>query len=268
MQIQPITLRFRAIATVLGTAALLTALLPGAAHAQGFTTDDTQLRFDGTSLSPAQSTARAGFTATPSPGGGIVPIFFYRLPTLAAGTTITSATLSLNLASLTTAGGINYNVDLYGLSFRANPTITAADFYVGPLDTSGNAALLQDNFVARSTPTANTPLGRYDSTTAGSAAIANFLNAQYAAGATGGVNGSFVLFRLSSDVASSVNAGGYDFNTQDNSSTSGLRPTLTLTTAAISAAPEPSAAALLSAVLLPLAGMMARRRFRDIDGPA
>ncbi|MES2465221.1 MAG: hypothetical protein V4671_32035 [Armatimonadota bacterium] len=50
------------------------------------------------------------------------------------------------------------------------------------------------------------------------------------------------------------------YHPQDNASTSGLRPTLTLTTAAITAAPEPGSGLLAAIVLLPIAGVAMRRR--------
>ncbi len=183
----------------------------------------------------------------------------YRLPTLAAGSTITSAVLSLNLAAIAVPNSINYNVDLYALSFRSTANITQADFFVGPLDASPSATLIQDNFVLRAATTSATPTGRYETNLAGSATLASFLNAQYASGANGGVAGDFVFFRLSPDQTAGLGFGGYDFNTQDNASTSGLRPSLTLTTASSAAAPEPSSLALLAAFPLVLIAPLVRR---------
>lgn len=249
-------MRLRLVAgLVIGSA--LIGFTASSAHAQGFTTDDTQLRFDGASVSPLQATARAGFTGAPAPGGGIVPIFVYRLPTLAPGTVITNAVLSINLASITVAGSINYNVDLYAIPFRATPTVGIADFFVGPSDPSSTTVLIQDNFVQRSNPVSATPLGRYNTNTTGSANLAAFLNAQYVAGALGGPTGNFVFFRLSPDVTTPLGNGGFDFHTQDNASTSGLRPTLTLTTGVAATAPEPSSVLL---TLVGLTGFCIRRR--------
>lgn len=253
-------MRVFSYATAACVTALTFCLVPSVTQAQGFSNADTQLRFDGALVSPSGATARAGFTSTPTPGGGIVPIFVYRLPVIAAGTTITSAVLSVNLAGIGVPGSINYNVDLYALPFRSTSTVVASDFFVGPAGTATTGTLIQDNFVLRSTPTSSTPLGRYETNLPSSAILASFLNAQYSSGAVGGAAGDFVFFRFSPDQTVALGFGGYDFNTQDNVSTSGLRPTLTLTTAAVGAnAPEPSSAALLTALPLMLGVYIVRR---------
>lgn len=118
-------------------------------------------------------------------------VFVFQLPTLASNQTITSAEFSPYVLSAGSAPA----TDLYGLSYRIGPDVLASDWYSGPGDPSNT--LIQASFV-----TLGTPSGRIATSSAGNAALVNFLNAQYAAGAQGG---NFVFLRLSTTSTGLIN---------------------------------------------------------------
>ncbi len=88
------------------------------------------------------------------------------------------------------------NVDLYGLGRRASATPLTNDFWAGTATVDPtDATRLQNDILL-----ANSPFGQITNDAAGAAALAAYLNAQYAGGAGAG---QFVFLRLSTDTAQS-----------------------------------------------------------------
>lgn len=172
----------------------------------------------------------------------------FQLPVLAAGESINSATLTLNVTGAGNVVTVNANggtqvlrADLYGLGYRADSTVLATDAYVGASGGSGfdttDATLLSADFLrgdtdVRATPAISTSAPLVKSTSGN--ALSTYLNAQYAAGAVGG---NFVFLRVNPDEL--YTGGQYEIATADNA-TASLRPVLTYE---VTAVPEPTALA-------------------------
>ena len=141
----------------------------------------------------------------------------FELPTLAAGETISTAELRVYLEAV--AGGLGNHVDVYGLPYRSTSTVLSSDFFAGDYGTDASATALQDDIFTLSTTNGQ-------KTTNCSEAFANFINAQYTAGAVGG---DFIFIRLGLDVSNSANYDYWTISSQD-ATTAANRPVLTLTT--------------------------------------
>ena len=121
------------------------------------------------------------------------PVMPFQLPDFGAvNNPFLSASFSCNISSYT--GTPVGNADLYGLGRRASATVLTNDYWAGtsavdPTD----ATFLQGNLLLAPPAT-----GIVASSVAGSTALANYLNAQYAGGAGAG---QFVFLRLSTDTA-------------------------------------------------------------------
>jgi hypothetical protein len=178
---------------------------------------------------------------------GIASVYVFDLPTIPVGEAIQDANLTL---SLTQRGTSNYAVDLYGLQrTSSSTTVTAGDYFEGPADAANS--LIVDN-LADSTTLAG-PLS------ASGATIASFVAQRYASFGPGHDfegNDDFIFVRLNRDTTG-PSAGyqpPYGFGAV-NSQDSAVRPTLSITTAAV---PEPTAIGLTAAALAAVS--MRRRR--------
>ncbi|MEM1022197.1 MAG: Ig-like domain-containing protein [Myxococcota bacterium] len=110
------------------------------------------------------------------------------------------------------------NIDLYGLPFRSDPTVTPDQYFTGALDP--NATLLGDDFLVP-TVAPGAPAETDDPT---DQAIVDYLNAQVTAGA---VAGDFVFLRFSPDADSPIGPGRtYDVSAAINEIDPGNKPTL------------------------------------------
>jgi len=152
-------------------------------------TADTQVHRNGIFASdPGQNGGQSGFN------GGIdySMVFALQLPVLSVNQTITNA----DFGFYNTASGSIFNTDLYGLSYRAQPTVLASDWYTGTGDP--NNTLIQAGIV----PPSFSNQGRFSTSPSGDAALLNFILAQYASGAQGG---EYIFLRLSTNATQFVN---------------------------------------------------------------
>ncbi len=162
------------------------------AHAANITlygnTADSEVHYGGIwSYDPGQNGGMVGVNG----GYDYSDVFVFQLPVLAPGQTITGSDFSF----YDTASGSKYNVDLYGLGYRASPTVLASDWYSGPNDSQN--ALIQAGIIAPSYSFA----GRITTSSGADLLLTNYLNSQYAAG--GG--GNYVFLRLSNSVSGGDN---------------------------------------------------------------
>jgi PEP-CTERM motif len=132
-----------------------------------------------------------------SPGGSCYVLPF-QLPTLPVGQGFTASDLRMQLFGL---NGTPAPADLYGLGLSSMNNIAqtsdlpvAADYYQGLSDP--NNTLIQSSYLTSASPVRTDPnTGPFiDTSLAGDAALANFLNAAYANGANAG---KYVFFRVS-----------------------------------------------------------------------
>lgn len=114
-----------------------------------------------------------------------------------------------------------FALDLYGLPYRAASTIQAADYYVGPNDTS--ATKLAEDFITDGTARP----GVVNSPSAADTAIVAYLAEQYANGAQAG---DYVFFRLSPDESSIPQAWNTFYIDTANHGVASHRPLLSVTT--------------------------------------
>jgi hypothetical protein len=128
---------------------------------------------------PGQNGGVSGFNG----GFDYSMVFMFQLPVLTATQSITGADLSVYV----TAAGSAFHTDLYGLAYRAQPTVLPSDWYTGTGDTSNT--LIQAGFV----PPSFTFSGRAGTSDAGASALLSFINAQYANGAVGVSTSSFAF---------------------------------------------------------------------------
>lgn len=149
--------------------------------------NDTDARSDATVLADTATTLLPGSSGSPAHDRSAVLVF--QLPNLGAvPSPFTSSLLRFHLSSKT---GTPPNADLYGLGRRASATVLASDYY-GQTATAdpADATLIQKNILTSSTANGIVSTGST------SAALKNYLNAQYAGGAGAG---EYVFLRLSSD---------------------------------------------------------------------
>lgn len=174
--------------------------------------NDQEIWEDGGGKWAGQSTMRIGGANTVDSNG----VFPFALPPLASGEAVVGATFEIKLDSITNSpsGGL----DLYGLPSRGTSPVNASgDFYKGAFNGDSSATGIASAFATASTP-ANSVLVH------ASAALVNYINAQYTAGAGAG---DFVFLRLS---PSDPNIGNYQYWTFStaNASSAANRPVLIL----------------------------------------
>lgn len=208
------------------------------------------------------ATGRAGSNSTtPSGRAYVIP---FLLPTLPTGSTFSSASFTVYEAATNGAGGsvgtypngtnANFDADLYGLAARSSSAVQASDYFQGSLDATPGTTLIEDNIATPSTTTVAdaTPL---TTNAVGSAALAAYLNAQYATAGPG----SYVFLRLSADGDSGLDSNiAYNFYTFDQGTVNGqsVIPSITYSTSE-SSVPEPASAGLTAIAAF---GLLARRR--------
>lgn len=175
-------------------------------------TADTQVSQDGTVSFTGNTPMRLGTTSNLQQ----CDVFVFQLPALPGGRAIGSASLSFYLAS--NAGTPTAKVGLYGLGFRAFPTVQATDYFSAAYNTdTTDATAIQDAVLPGGAPPAT-----ITTSTAGNAALASYLTTQYNAG---GKN-QYIFLRLSPDAAMAwytyYNVAGAD------AATASQRPVLTI----------------------------------------
>ena len=182
----------------------------------------------------------------------VSPVFVFMLPTLELGETIVEANLDLSVlkfGGVFPTGNVLFNGDLYGLGFRINPDVLGSDYFTGNADTS-NATLIQRDFLTDTNTTATA--ATISTSAAADTALANYVQAQYAAGAIGG---NYVFLRVSPDFQFAptgvTGERGYRITPAD-SSVAADRPEITLVSV-----PEPTSAVLL---ITGVVACLARRR--------
>jgi hypothetical protein len=150
-------------------------------------------------------------------------VILFKLPVLAAGETISTANLALDISAGFLSGGqdpLPKGVDIYGLRYSTNSAVLTNDYGFKTI-TGANDVLIQNNIVQfTSNITYNYMV--YNTDTAGDIALANWLKAQYAAGAVGG---NYVFLRIHAD---SHSANQISITSANSTSTSNTAPTLTL----------------------------------------
>ncbi len=209
---------------------------------------DRQLQGDGTMPWVGQSPHRVGYVNQGGVIGNSNSILVFQLPALPAGETVGEAHLSVALVSGCSWFAPVGAVDVYGLGWRATPAPVVDDFYVGPY--GGDATDATPIQHALDVPTwtggqSATVYGTYGTDVAGDQALADYLNAQYAAGAAG----NYVFIRMNLDEDEQPLMAHYAFACAN---TPGSPVTMTLTTV-----PEPTTLALLA-----LGAAVIRRRCR------
>ncbi len=189
-----------------------------------------------------------GFTNTK---GSRVAVYVFRLPAPGPGQQpiVNSAIFQFTVINDLDNG--DFNIDLYGLTARALSTVVpATDNYVGSLDASPTATLLQDNILLGVHPSNN--VGTITPNGSGTAALVSYLNAQYGVGGVG--IGNYIFLRLNPDSpASTTVAQGYDIGFAENTT---VPPQLT-----IGFVPEPSISTLMLAAALWHLGRRSRSKF-------
>lgn len=160
------------------------------------------------------------------------PILVFQLPSLGAGVTFSSATLSFNL---TAKSGSGVNLNLLGINS------TNASSFVGSGLFNAGATTLQSSIATPSTAAG----------TVTSQNLSTWLNNRYGAGANAG---QYVFLRL--DTSTSMSS-LFDASYTIASADSGIAPYLTYTTTAV---PEPGIYGLIGAGALGAAALIRRRR--------
>ncbi len=149
-----------------------------------------------------------------------VIIIPFKLPSLPAGATITSANLSVYLAQLANSKSLAGSIDVYGLGRRATNTVLASDYFEGAYGTDATDATAIQTGLASKTSTVGT-LGLNAS---GISSLTSYLNAQYANGA--GAN-QYVFLRLNAE-SDQLKSRYWKFATA-NASTVSQKPSLSIT---------------------------------------
>ncbi len=270
---------------LLALAGLSVALAAYQSRAATITVEDSVLDFeaqhrsnDGTfPASENNGAGRVGFQSNFNGGGsfapgGIEPIFLFKLPALAPGESVTSATFSIGRVADSSTGAVTptFNGDLYALGVTAtNPTISAnsADaqhlFYIGDTAQSslpvvagsqiitGPISRVADNFFVPSMFIANggsaAPLDVTDVTSYIQALYSNPVGNGFVPGT------SYLVMRLNPDTGTPPSSGTqrYSVAWQGNSTTTpagtpGNGPFVTLTTVV----PEPATVCLTTISLI------------------
>ncbi len=157
-------------------------------------------------------------------------VVMFALPVLQAGQAITTANLALEISTGYPGGEDPFpkGLDIYGLRYSASSAISTNDYgfkaIVGTNDT-----LIMDNIAQFAQNLPSYPYTVYETDVAADAVLANWINAQYAAGAVGG---NYVFLRIHPD-ARTANP----IYVASANSTTNTKPTLTLEIG--SAAPNP-----------------------------
>lgn len=188
----------------------------GTLHAQTMTDITADAQVGPASIDSTIDPIQCGFVS----GTGVNAVLVFQLPELPSGQGIATAAFSVYYSG--TQGAVTYNCDLYGLPYRASSTALTSDYYAGALDT--NSTLLQASLV---TPT--TAAGTIYSSSAGNISLANYLDAQYAAGGVG----NYIFIRINPNAALANNYTRYKFHSAEYSNTV-LRAKITYTTALLS----------------------------------
>lgn len=100
--------------------------------------------------------------------------FAFTLPSLPEGKRFATADFSTLILKY---GSVNFNGDLYGLSYRTTNSLYGTDYYAGSLDPSPDATLLQAGYCYPGMSGSDEKFY----TTTNSTAIAEYLNEQYEA---------------------------------------------------------------------------------------
>ena len=166
---------------------------------------DSAPRSDRTILGATASDSNlfVGRAGTP-PGLDRSPVLVFQLPDLGSvAAPFASASFSLNYASNHLSTPPTANVDLYGLGMRATATVLGGDYHGETnIPDPSDAVLLQNGFLHTAMVSEDTGYGVKTTSIEGNAALANYLNAQYAT-AEGRLK--YVFLRLSSDAAMPLN---------------------------------------------------------------
>ena len=153
-------------------------------------TNDCSIRADSVFTDVGSTSLLQGGSGSPAQDRSCV--FVFQLPDLGAvADPFTNASFRFNVSSVTSAPP---NTDLYGLGSRTSAAVLTSDYYgqtttVDPTD----AIYLQNNIL-----TSSSSASLISTNAAGSTALKNYLNTQYASGA--GI-GQYVFLRMSSDTA-------------------------------------------------------------------
>lgn len=122
------------------------------------------------------------------------PVFVFQLPNLGAvANPFSTVTFSVALVSASDFNG--FSADVYGLGARDLPNVLASDAFAGGTD-STDAVRLADNWINLNVSGISTGVR-----TLSNAALANYLNNQYAGGAGAG---RYVFIRISPDAGSNI----------------------------------------------------------------
>lgn len=188
-------------------------------------------------------------------------IYFFELPALGAGEIVTSGNLSiLYLDKLVSVGGLNFNVDVWGLGYVSTPTLDTDWLLFANTDGAAGVGVpdrtkIEDNILtpASDDPDFTSVLVNTDSF--GDVNMASFVNSLYSNGAEAG---DYAVIRMNPDANQNPDGPdgtpGYTIGFFEDA---GSTPMLTLNTAVI---PEPAAmGALLGCASLMLAGIYRRR---------
>jgi hypothetical protein len=199
--------------------------------------------------------------------------YMFQLPVLAAGETITGASLKLSELVDASAGNPAANADLWAIGFdNNNPPLNSATesqnyFFNGSLDANpavgaGTArSLIQDNFlVPTDVVTAGSPTG-HQTAAAGSTALLAYIQSLYAnPNVIPGTSNVILRLNFDSDTyapTSATAANRYMLGSADNTDAN-LQPTLTLATQQV---PEPAAIGIFGSAMILLS---ARPRARKV----
>lgn len=156
-------------------------------------TNDLEIHDNGSSVWVGQADMRVGGASSSYDG---VAVFLFELPTLGAGESVQSASLSFELLQI--SNSFTFDADLYGLPYRTTASVNAgSDYYDGAYAGDGGATALQEDIM-----TDSMSLGVITTDSSGSVALVDYLNAQYNAGAVGG---DFVAIRISPDTTDAAN---------------------------------------------------------------
>jgi len=160
-------------------------------------------------------------------------VFPFKLPYIPPGETITSATLSFNLAG--TQGPPSFHIDCYGLNRQSATAsdILQGDYYAGSNDASNT--LLEANFFTPSTTIGSTVM-------LSNAALVSWLQSQYTTAGNNGLESVWAFVRLSPQ-STPPTGGNWNYEVaSSNSVNRSLVPTLSITT---SGTPTASAGSLI-----------------------
>ncbi|MEP0367030.1 MAG: putative Ig domain-containing protein [Cyclobacteriaceae bacterium] len=166
--------------------------------------DDQEVRTNGTTQWVGQTTARVGGASSAYDAGLIMP---FQLPALPAGHEVSEASFSAKLVSKVNSPVGNMN--LHGVTSRSTSGVLVSDY-------TASSTLVETGYITSSTAAGVVSLTNDQE-------LADFINAQYAAGA---VAGDYIFFKIQSDV-DEANYSYWTMSTADDGSQSN-QPTLTI----------------------------------------